>query len=515
MGRLIALLAALLFAAPAMAQIPCPGGVGTACPSPYYYQPTFEGTATTSATAAPFKAPVGVGNAAVAPFINAVVVRFYPGATVGADQWVAYNPDGSRLGAANDTGCGALMQTAVNAAFLAASVPNGVGYDLRVLGGSEVTGGSANCDINPASPLSFPPIQGNHIYTSSVSWISNTGSGVLWQFDSALMLHIDTPASQFVSNGPCAILIKPTNLLPQDHAAGVTFQDSSWRAGNMASVCHDETNGGSLNTTEINVDELNAGTANLGFDVFDPAAGANFSGNTIRIRHLHSFAQTGILVNCPHSGQLHGQNIWEVNGISPDSAGGNIGMSSCATNDHGTISITSAGLTTPFQMVSGSSNNNFFVPYSAASLGGNTDAGTNNQIEAPGVLAWTPVISTSGTVGTPAYTTQAGEWSHDGPWITAAFKIVLSGWTGSPTGNVEITGLPYPQASGAVTPGSCLLSQYAVTGLAATNYGVTGTIAAGASLVNLLSQANNSTTSITAAQAGTTPTLIGVCRYHT
>jgi len=130
------------------------------------------------------------------------------------------------------------------------------------------------------------------------------------------------------------------------------------------------------------------------------------------------------------------------------------------------------------------------------------------------VGTWTPTVTTDGTAGTPAYTTQVGSWDNLGRFIRASFTIVLSGWTGTPTGNILIAGLPFTSANNANDNGGCTITKYTVTGLAASNVGITGFIPINSTQIQLFSGGNTGTTQITQAQAGSTATLIGVCQYH-
>jgi hypothetical protein len=128
---------------------------------------------------------------------------------------------------------------------------------------------------------------------------------------------------------------------------------------------------------------------------------------------------------------------------------------------------------------------------------------------------WTPAVTTTSTAGTPAYTTQVGSYERLGRQVTVRFDITLSGWTGSPSGNVEISGLPVAAANTSNDYGTCAISNYAVTGLAASNIGITGLIAPNTSVIILYQNSNTASSLITAAQIGTTATLIGFCNYHT
>jgi hypothetical protein len=128
---------------------------------------------------------------------------------------------------------------------------------------------------------------------------------------------------------------------------------------------------------------------------------------------------------------------------------------------------------------------------------------------------WTPAMSTTGTVGTPAYSSQVGSYEKIGRQVTVRFAIQLSGWTGSPTGNVTITGLPVAAANAGGDYGACHVYHYSVTGLAASNVGINGFVAPNTSTISLEQASNTATTAITFAQFGTTGLVQGMCNYHT
>lgn len=128
--------------------------------------------------------------------------------------------------------------------------------------------------------------------------------------------------------------------------------------------------------------------------------------------------------------------------------------------------------------------------------------------------SWTPTITTSGTVGTPAYSIQVGTYEQIGRQVTVRFNIALSGWTGSPTGSVFITGLPFTSANVANDIGICHFPTYAVTGLTASNI-LTAQVNINVTTIALGQVSSTATSAVTAAQAGTTPTLVGMCSYHT
>lgn len=149
----------------------------------------------------------------------------------------------------------------------------------------------------------------------------------------------------------------------------------------------------------------------------------------------------------------------------------------------------------------------------ATALGNNTNSNGGFPTYTAGT--WTPAISTDATPGTPAYTVQVGSYEQIGRLVTARFSITLSGWTGSPTGNVTITGLPVTSASTANDFGGCFVWSYVVTGLPASNFGIGGSVATNSTTITLLTNANTTVNNITAAQFGTTGLVRGACNYHT
>lgn len=138
---------------------------------------------------------------------------------------------------------------------------------------------------------------------------------------------------------------------------------------------------------------------------------------------------------------------------------------------------------------------------------------TTNGFPVYNASTWTPVITTTGTVGTPAYATQVGSYEAIGRQVNVRFSIALSGWTGSPTGTVNISGLPFTSANVANDLGVCHFATYVVAGLLASNI-LTAQINPNATTLPLGQVSSTVTSAVTAAQVGTTPTLIGWCQYH-
>lgn len=56
---------------------------------------------------------------------------------------------------------------------------------------------------------------------------------------------------------------------------------------------------------------------------------------------------------------------------------------------------------------------------------------------------WTPTINASGTAGTVTYSTQNGTYTRIGRRVFYSGTIQWTNWAGSPTGGMQIRGLPY------------------------------------------------------------------------
>lgn len=148
----------------------------------------------------------------------------------------------------------------------------------------------------------------------------------------------------------------------------------------------------------------------------------------------------------------------------------------------------------------------------ATAAGNNTNA-NSGLITQSAAVSWTPVVTTDGTTGTPAYTTQIGHAIQVGNLVIAWFQITLSGWTGSPTGNLIINGLPV--ACSASEVGNVNLSFWTVSALLTGVTFIGGQVSAGSTGIVLYQGGNSTSNRITAAQSGTTPTFQGVAIYRT
>ncbi len=261
------------------------------------------------------------------------------------------------------------------------------------------------------------------------------------------------------------------------------------------------------------------------FNVFDATGGGvfDFNGNTVAVSNNLTFTE---FADANTGGQYKGitsstfgspsgitgtrcniQGAWTTLNLNPNNVFP--GNADCVIQE----TIGAVGLQ---KGAGGSSTVDYGTSGQCLTSGGSSSA-LDTWVNCPTYAAttWTPAITTTSTVGTPAYTTQVGSYEKIGRQVTVRFDITLSGWTGSPTGNVEISGLPVAAANTSNDYGTCAISNYTVTGLAASNIGITGLISPNTSVIILYQNSNTASSQITAAQAGTTATLIGFCNYHT
>lgn len=128
--------------------------------------------------------------------------------------------------------------------------------------------------------------------------------------------------------------------------------------------------------------------------------------------------------------------------------------------------------------------------------------------------AWTPTLVGGTTAGTGTYTTQAGNYYSSGLNMQVYFVIAISGFSTSPTGNFQITGLPLPMGNATLTNASCQLSfmqgwNSAVAGVSQ----VVGEISNGQTYITLYEIGNNAT-ALSAVASWTAPIkIIGQCNY--
>jgi hypothetical protein len=97
---------------------------------------------------------------------------------------------------------------------------------------------------------------------------------------------------------------------------------------------------------------------------------------------------------------------------------------------------------------------------------------------------WTPTLQGSTLGGAPTYTVQSGTWEKVGRMVTARFSVAVSA-LGGPTGNMQISGLPFTSVNSANDNGGCTIHFMSGVTLDAGYVTLTGIVAPNTSLVAL------------------------------
>ena len=142
----------------------------------------------------------------------------------------------------------------------------------------------------------------------------------------------------------------------------------------------------------------------------------------------------------------------------------------------------------------------------------NSAVASSAPVPSYGYGPWTPTIATTGTVGTPAYTSQIGSFEQIGRQFTARFYIGVSAWSGSPTGNVVINGLPGMSAN--LDVGHCFFSYTSGLSLASSFYSLSGLVNNGTSSIQVYKNGPFGSAALTVAEFVAPGTLAGACFFH-
>lgn len=141
------------------------------------------------------------------------------------------------------------------------------------------------------------------------------------------------------------------------------------------------------------------------------------------------------------------------------------------------------------------------------------DNGTSNLLYDSGT--WTPGLTTSGTVGTPTYAAaRVGSYEINGRLVTARFNFGTTAWTGSPTGNLSMTGLPFTSTSTANDIGNCYFEQWGGVILASGYTFLGAQVPTGGTSPLLVQSGSGIASNAVAIGIATQFTLIGQCSYH-
>ncbi|SEE51880.1 hypothetical protein [Bradyrhizobium lablabi] len=128
---------------------------------------------------------------------------------------------------------------------------------------------------------------------------------------------------------------------------------------------------------------------------------------------------------------------------------------------------------------------------------------------------WTPTFTGSSTPGTgQTYFTQVGTYEVIGRQVTLRFTLTATS-LGTAAGNLQLSNFPFTSGATASDFGTCFVGFYVASGLAASNFGVTGVIGNSATFATIYAGSSTTSNAVTIAQAGNAVELLGVCHYHT
>jgi hypothetical protein len=370
-----------------------------------------------------------------------------------------------------------------------------------------ITGATTNgTALTLVAPVLGTPASGTLTNTTGfpVANLAGAGTGVL----TALGVNIGSAGAPILFNGAAGT---PTSLVGTNitgTAAGLTAGNVTTNANltGMVTSIGNATTLGSFTSADLRsalTDESGTGLAYFqGGALGTPSSGTatNITGLPISTGVSGLGAGCATFLGTPSSANLRGCLTDETGTGLAYFQGGALGTPSSGT-------LTSA---TGLPISTGVSGLGTGVA-TAAAVNTNANGGFPTTT---GVTTWTPTISTDATPGTPTYTTRVGSYEKIGSTVTAWFNIALSGWTGSPTGNVLITGLPFTSGATASDVGGCIMTVASIT----TTLGyLSGQINPSTTQAIVFAQpaGGGGQSQLTAAQYGTTGLVRGYCTYHT
>lgn len=145
-------------------------------------------------------------------------------------------------------------------------------------------------------------------------------------------------------------------------------------------------------------------------------------------------------------------------------------------------------------------------------LYGDSSSGSCGQVG-----TWTPTLVGSGTAGTFTYTNQVSSYEKIGRLVIARFGLSISATPGSPTGNMQIAGLPFTSNATPNDDGHCFISVMTGITLDAGYTVLTGLIGVSTTTILLIELGSGQTGQAVPVGkfSATTTALFGFCVYHT
>lgn len=124
---------------------------------------------------------------------------------------------------------------------------------------------------------------------------------------------------------------------------------------------------------------------------------------------------------------------------------------------------------------------------------------------------WTPTIRGAGTAGTPTYSVQQGRYIRTGEHVSVTWRVSWSAFAGTPTGQLQVTGLPFTNDG---IESVCTLGLSGVDVPAGT-VAVYGALTDATTVVSLVASTDDGASNILASDAGNSAgTIFGQCSYE-
>jgi hypothetical protein len=127
---------------------------------------------------------------------------------------------------------------------------------------------------------------------------------------------------------------------------------------------------------------------------------------------------------------------------------------------------------------------------------------------------WTPALAGSGGSGTPAYTSQIGDYWFDGTKVTVTFNITYTGALSGFSGSMTVGGLPFAATSATGHGGVCNVNYYSAITLTSGYTQLSGVVPpTSTSLQFIQGGSNQSATNVPTSGFGSGGTVSGSCTY--
>jgi hypothetical protein len=295
------------------------------------------------------------------------------------------------------------------------------------------------------------------------------------------------------------------------------------------------TNPMSIDASVLTLQGLSGGTLKVGANTvslggaFSTAAAYTMSGafgftGTVTGTTTVTFPTTGTLATLAGAESLSNKTLvapalgTPVSGVATNLTGTAAGLTAglVTTNANMTGDVTSVGNATTYANV---------VPSTKGGAGSINGAlkGNGSGVVSQAAMAdisdyaastWTPTLLGSSTAGSPTYTVQVGSYEKIGRQITIRF-IVATSALGSPTGNMDIGGIPFTNNATSNDNGQCVIAEMSGVTLDASYTTLTGDILASGTVIRLKEIGSGQATALAAVgKFAAATTLQGMCSYH-